>query len=182
MNTPIQTLKYKGRTIEIYQDEEPINPRNDTDNDSLMICFHSDYDLGDKHDYEQRNYHSWEELKEQLIKDHNPACILPVYIYDHSGITISTKPFSCPWDSGQVGWILIDKKRLMNIFNKKRLTPNLIKLGDKLLQSCVETYDQYLKGEVYGYEIKDKNDDVQDNCWGFYGINDAIAGAKENIV
>ena len=31
--------------------------------------------------------------------------MLPLYLYDHSGITMSISPFSCPWDSGQVGWI-----------------------------------------------------------------------------
>jgi hypothetical protein len=31
--------------------------------------------------------------------------VLPLYLYDHSGLTISTSPFSCRWDSGQVGYI-----------------------------------------------------------------------------
>lgn len=39
--------------------------------------------------------------------------ILPLFLYDHSGITISTGPFSCPWDSGQVGWIYAEKKKLI---------------------------------------------------------------------
>ena len=30
---------------------------------------------------------------------------LPLYLFDHSGITMNTSGFSCPWDSGQVGWI-----------------------------------------------------------------------------
>ena len=28
---------------------------------------------------------------------------LPLYLFDHSGITMNTSGFSCPWDSGQVG-------------------------------------------------------------------------------
>lgn len=32
------------------------------------------------------------------------AFILPVYCYEHSGMTIKTGPFGDPWDSGQAGW------------------------------------------------------------------------------
>ena len=36
------------------------------------------------------------------------------FIYDHSGITMNTTGFSCPWDSGQVGWIYCSKKRFLS--------------------------------------------------------------------
>jgi len=35
--------------------------------------------------------------------------IQSLYLYDHSGITMSTSPFSCPWDSGQVGFAYVDR-------------------------------------------------------------------------
>ena len=44
-----------------------------------------------------------------LVRATDKYVILPLYLYDHSGITISTGPFSCPWDSGQVGWIYAPK-------------------------------------------------------------------------
>ena len=44
-----------------------------------------------------------------LVRATDQYVILPLYLYDHSGITISTRPFSCPWDSGQVGWIYASK-------------------------------------------------------------------------
>jgi len=40
--------------------------------------------------------------------------ILPLFLYDHSGITMSTGPFSCPWDSGQVGWIYASKQKFID--------------------------------------------------------------------
>lgn len=40
--------------------------------------------------------------------------ILPLYLYDHSGITMSTSVFSCPWDSGQVGWIYASKQKFID--------------------------------------------------------------------
>ena len=40
---------------------------------------------------------------------------LPLYLYDHGGITMSTNPFSCPWDDGgQVGWIYASKQKFID--------------------------------------------------------------------
>jgi hypothetical protein len=50
------------------------------------------------------------ELTEQI----QGLVILPLYLYDHGGITISCSPFSCPWDSGQVGWIYADYDMIKN--------------------------------------------------------------------
>ena len=41
--------------------------------------------------------------------------MLPLYLYDHSGLAMSTESFSgraphAEWDSGQVGWIYVSKK------------------------------------------------------------------------
>lgn len=44
---------------------------------------------------------------EQITKDINAGELigLPVYAYVHSGETISTQPFTCPFDSGRSGWV-----------------------------------------------------------------------------
>ena len=42
--------------------------------------------------------------------------MLPLYLYDHSGITMNTTGFSCPWDSGQVGWIYASKEDALREF------------------------------------------------------------------
>ena len=92
----METIKYKGYTINIIQDEEARNPREDFEESySKMICFHNRYDLGDKHSYTK------EELT-TMIKS-GDYIYLPLYLYDHSGITMNTTGFSCQWDSGQVG-------------------------------------------------------------------------------
>lgn len=43
----------------------------------------------------------------------NHVAILPLYLFDHSGLTISTSDFNDPWDSGQVGYIYLDKETAM---------------------------------------------------------------------
>jgi len=48
----------------------------------------------------------------------------------------------------------------------------------------VETYDQFLTGDVYGFQVVDSDDEVIDSCWGFYsdeGVKDAISEAKACI-
>ena len=105
--------------------------------------------------------------------------ILPLYLYDHSGITISTGPFSCPWDSGQIGYIYITKEKARKEYNWKYMTKSRIKKIIGYLEGQVETYDQYLTGDVYGYRISNEDDDHIDSCWGFFGHDHKESGLLE---
>lgn len=167
--------------IEIYQDSDTDSPRT-WDNLGTMICFHRRYNLGDKHDYSSHDYSSWEEMKEAIIKQENVHTILPLYLYDHSGITISTGPFSCNWDSGQIGWIFVSKDKV------KEEGIDESKVED-YLKGEVETYDQYLTGDVYGYKIYEvttcslghEHQEDLDSCWGFYGEEYCLQEAKDIV-
>lgn len=113
------------------------------------------------------------------------AVILPLYLYDHSGITMNTTGFSCQWDSGQVGWIYATYDDVKEEYGKIDSEK-----AKKLLESEVETYDQYIKGEVYGYVLEKKIvceccDNVEyehiDSCWGFYGLEYLEEELKSSI-
>lgn len=57
-------------------------------------------------------------LKEMYIPELIGLCedkvaILPLYLYDHSGLTMSTSDFGDRWDSGCVGFIYMDKATAM---------------------------------------------------------------------
>jgi hypothetical protein len=161
--------------LEIFQDEDARSPRED-DNLGTMICFHRRYNLGDKHEYKSGDYSGWNEQKKAIQKKHT-CIILPLYLYDHSGITISTKPFSCQWDSGQVGWIVVSKEKVRNYYGVKYITWNIRDRVKRALEAEVKTYDQYLTGDVYGYriskitkcELGHEHEEELDSCWGFYG-------------
>ena len=101
----------KKFVLEIEQDESPLNPRTDWDNVTTMICFHNRYNLGDKHNYKSSDFDSWDELKERIILEYNVYMIKPLYLFDHSGITISTRDFNDRWDSGMVGFIFIEERK-----------------------------------------------------------------------
>ena len=134
--------------------------------------------MGDEHGYRSEDYDGWDGLKDQLIKDYSPASILPVYLYDHSGLTVSTEPFSCPWDSGQVGFILISKEKALEVSLRQKMSKKLQEWSERYLKASLEEYDQYLRGDIYGYVIKDEDDNELDSCWGFYGIETAIEEAE----
>jgi hypothetical protein len=63
-------------------------------------------------------------------------------------------------------------------YNVKRITKDIVEKVRKVLKGEVETYDQYLTGEVYGYriskvEVCDKgceHKEEVDSCWGYYGM------------
>jgi hypothetical protein len=92
--------------------------------------------------------------------------ILPLYLYDHSGITMATGPFSCPWDSGQVGYIYAGPEDVKRIGCK----PELVK---KALEAEVAEYDHYISGECYGVCVDVFNaigEQIEDDaCWGILG-------------
>lgn len=157
--------------ISIEQDPDPQNPRTEWDNLGTMVCFHRRYDLGDEHDYKEDDYYGWDELEEAITKEEDPAVILPIYMLDHSGITVSTQPFSCPWDSGQVGFIFISKEKVLKEYSLggDTIPDETLETVEKCLHGEVETYDQYLTGDVWGYIIEDEDGEHVDSCRGFYG-------------
>lgn len=146
-----------------------------------MICFHKRYDLGDSHSYSSDDYSSWGEMEKDLIKKENPAVILPLYLYDHSVVTISTAPFSNRWDSGQVGFILVSKETALADFGGKIVTAKLKQKIEKQLEGEVETYAQFLEGDVYGFCIEDEDGNHIDSCYGFYGSDFATNGMLDYI-
>lgn len=154
--------------IRIEQDEGYDSPR-DWDNIGEMVCFHGRYNLGDKdHDYRDSDYSGWEEMSDAMEKD-GAVVILPLHLYDHSGITMQVGSFSCGWDSGQVGFIIAKREKILKEFSRARITNKLKERIEKILCQEVETYDQYLTGDVWGYIIEDDDGEHLDSCWGFYG-------------
>ena len=99
--------------------------------------------------------------------------MLPLYLYDHSGLAMSTESFSgraphAEWDSGQVGWIYVSKEDALKEFDADKMTGAIRQKADALMRSEVAAYDSYLRGECYGFELY-KNGELSDSCWGFMG-------------
>jgi len=117
------------------------------------------------------------EDKWKLLERYANIVFLPLYLYDHSGITMNTTGFSCRWDSGQVGYIYTDKETVLACGGKIKsdkgnyinvTTKNWKKAAYQWMDMEVEEYDMYLQNEVYGYTDTNLETDETDSCWGFF--------------
>ena len=161
---------HKGYEILIEQDDNPINPRMENANLGIMLCKHRRYNLGDDVDANK------DEVLNMLAGKIKDVVALPLYLYDHSGITMNTTGFSCRWDSGMVGCIYADYNKIRSWYGVKKVTKNLIEKVKDMFRSEVKEYDNYISGNVYGYVIK-KDDEEMDSCWG-YSYENALLEAK----
>lgn len=219
--SPFEMKDLKGNEyiLTVEQDEIAEDPRY-WDNLCTMVCWHRNYRLGDKHNFN----HMWDFLqdlcekllgidcedmteKEMLKKliDSSKILIKPINLYDHSGITVSTSnsyPYNDRWDSGCVGFIYVTKETIFkecgNITEE-----NWKERADRYIEGEMNTYDQYLRGDVYEYtltkivhvrdEIKcphcnevirvdeyDVEEEI-DSCCGFYGDCLEENGILDNI-
>ena len=168
MKNIIENEKYK---LEIFDDLNPCSPR-EFDNLGTMVCFHRRYNLGDETELKSSDFSSWEELENYLYKEENALIAIPVFMYDHSGLWINTTGFSCPWDSGQIGYIYVSKEKVRREYSCKRISKKLKKMIREMLCSEVDLYNDYLSGNVYGFTLTNKeNAEEIDSSCGFYGTD-----------
>ncbi len=169
-------------------DNEPESPRQ-CDNFGTMICFHRKYSIGDEHSYRRERFNSWEELKSAIEENEDVGVILPLYLYDHSGITMKTYPFNDIWDSGQVGFIFVTKDKIIEEFkgsdSGENITNEMLDIAKKILEGEVALYDHYLTGDVYRLVNEKFDKDRQrvdsDIVSGYYGLERAREELKTFI-
>lgn len=169
----MQTIRGDIR-LKIQQDLDPVDPR-EWDNMGVMVCWHNRYNLGDSHNYDAPE--DYEKDKDNL----GVVIQLPLYLYDHSGLSMSTKrdyPFNCRWDSCQVGWIYITKKVLRDNLKVKKIGKTELAKAEDWLVREIDDYDKYLRGNIWGFMVdkrticetcKHESWEGIESCWGFLG-------------
>lgn len=184
--TEYTSVEIGNRNLTVYYDPDPNCPR-EWDNFGTIAAFHRNYTLGDIQDLrdviDELDQSKWSDAKiddfyysddlGMVVKEMEKQgfIVLPVYMYDHSGITLSTTPFSCRWDSGLLGIIYVSREKVKEVFGWKRITKERRKEIEGYLENEIKTYDQYVTGEVFGIVIEEDGDE-QDSCWGFYNLAD----------
>jgi hypothetical protein len=192
------------KIVKVYQDSDPSSPR-EWDNLGTIAYKHSRYNLGEEkiddpiewledmlgipNSYKYTN----ERLSELEYIFYKKFIAEPVYIYDHGSVAISTSPFGCRWDSGKVGYIYISKADALKEYGGKIVTKKLRERIEGYLSAEIETYSQYLSGDVYGFRVfeieadedgdfdEDNEDNEIDSCWGFYGSDFLNNGMADHI-
>lgn len=85
--------------------------------------------------------------------------ILPLYKYEHGCVLYSCGALSCPWDSGQVGWIL---------FRPSSFGEN----PKASIELWLEMFSNWCNGACYCYSIQSAEDGYDiDSCSGFIGYD-----------
>ena len=160
------------------------NPR-EWGNTGTIVGWHRRYNLGDEQPGKSpeewmQDITGWDkECPVSALELFDTLYIwLPVYMYEHSGVALNTGGFSCPWDSGQVGYVFVarDSDTIQGM-NEEAVFANL--------RSEIETYSLYLNGEVYTYSVEEWDEemgewvDTYEGCGGFYGHDPRTNGMAE---
>lgn len=183
--------------VQLMSDPDSESPRK-WDNLGIMVGAHRRYQIGDDDGLKKsvefiRERFSDEKLKkigfdessvasvEQTLLLTGKVILLPLYLYDHGGLALSTSQFSCPFDSGKVGYIWVSKARVMSEYGGDWLTKENTERAKNCLIGEVETYHQYLSGDIWGFRVLDQDGDEVDSCWGFYGDDPKTNGMIEHL-
>ena len=177
MNDLVYEEAYQGHSIKIFQDPDAESPR-EWSNLGTLICWHRRYRLGDNHQFDSpqaflrdlagisdQSDLSMDRLQERVERN---AVLLPVFLYDHSGLAMNPIGFHCPWDSGQVGYVYVTLEAVRKEFGVKRVTNALREKAKDILCGEIVSYDAFLGGRVFGYVIEADGEEI-DACWGFVG-------------
>jgi hypothetical protein len=166
IDSMIANAKIGNKKITISYDELQDDPRQFSESLGTMACFHKRYDIGDPthRDENPLEFQEWVTTNKEIAK------YFPIYLYDHSGLTIRTYPFECRWDSGLLGYIYVTKERVRKEYGVKRISPQLLDKVSKVLLAEIEEMDYYLRGEVYCIDLEE-DEEVIDSICGIYGYD-----------
>ena len=132
--------------------------------------------------------------KLQLIDKTGEVAMLPISMYEHSGISLwlgskDGHPDS-RWDCSSIGFAYIEKATA-----EEEMPQRILSEGNNtdwkqwaydIMEDEMKTYDQYVSGEVYGYMIEDEDgEEASDSnlcgCWDYYDREHLLEDAKGDI-
>jgi hypothetical protein len=169
----LDKIEKGGFVGRIFYDEDPQSPK-DWDQLGTMITWHRRhvFDLdGGKQGFEHGQ--DWLDANKTAI-DSGDLVYINVGMGDHSGIWLYEGEREYPgaeWDSGQVGFLFCWKSDYEKMCDQA--TEGWQAKALECLRAELTTWDQWARGDIYGYTIEDPSGEVVDSCWGFYG-NEAV--------
>lgn len=195
MDTAVEKYEHAGLTVEIHYDDSGddwANPRESDGNLAELLCWHPDYVLGDEQ-FSQSDYESIAAVFDEVKRKRKATVVMPLFLLDHSGISIRT---GAPiekisrddvktndrfigdgrgWDTSWVGFAYVTEARRRAVGVTARRHDQLA----DLIRDEVDWYDTYLRGEVFGYIVRDGEENVE-SCWGFLGTEHVKEQANES--
>ena len=195
-----EKFTHAGLEVELFYEEdgEFADPR-DSDNIGTMFCWHPNYTLGDEQFPSDAlpEFESMEAVESYLIEDRGAVAVLPLYLLDHSGISMSAgapSPFDNPrvssdhhgnalgWDTSHVDYIYTTRERIEELCGPPRDGDEFYCPADWTgtprewiehgLDVEIRYYSAWLEGSVLGYVVRDHEDNVLESCGGYVCIGE----------
>jgi hypothetical protein len=171
---------YKGYKIAVEYDEDAQSPDDWGNDDAFIVYDHRDFSI-ERKGFDCQDI--FDVMHYEKKKTYKGYWYFPVYDYIHSGVSLSlgrnSYPFNDRWDVSFKGFCLI--KREKGYWKEEQ--------AYKLAESLINEWNEYLSGEVYGFNIWELDEDGEeldsiDSCWGYYGdegMKQLIAECKDTI-
>jgi hypothetical protein len=157
----VHAEEYKGYVIKIFQYADVDSPEFWGDESLFLTGHHRNFHV------KREGFMFTQKIPYVIKKAYH---VFPLHAYIHSGVALSLNnggyPFNDRWDAGQVGYVLAKKSEFRG--RKK---------GEVAATALVETWNDYLSGNIYGFVIEELTEEHVDSCWGFYGDYDKKGGA-----
>jgi hypothetical protein len=171
--------------VAVNQDPGPMYPADRNDEEAFLVYGHRSFTVNGPNHEKAEDIHK---AKAEWEKTHH---VYPVYAYIHSGVYLKLNTDAGlpdrQWDVSMAGYCLVTRDT-SNI-------PEPLKLAEGM----IEEWNQYLRGDVSGYDMglyefqSDPDGDpieefdyykrhgkevYKDSCWRFYGTEYVLIAAK----
>jgi hypothetical protein len=153
---PAHVIEEDGWKIAICYDEEPRGFDEVIPDEVHVETWHPRRVIG-KCVPRPRSLEEYTEFVAEIKAEHPNALILPLYAYEHGGITFSLTSYADRFDSGTVGVIWTDCDEYLD----KRAA----------LAAVVEDMAALAEGQVYGWVVIDPQGEHKDSRWDYFGRN-----------
>jgi hypothetical protein len=154
-NVKTETVTNGDLKLEYFQvDPDYHNDPRQFENMTRFVWAHGKYDLPQEIDgFNFKDYAGWDEAELALRAEFDAAIVLTVWMYDHSGVSFScsignskANPWSCPWDSGIVGFAVVTNA-------EQQASGFSIEECERNLRREVTEYSEWTSGQIYRFEI-----------------------------
>lgn len=159
-NEHYKVIEYNGYSINIDTDDDCDSPDTWGNEDCFVVYDHRQFFVNRK-GFDPREIFEQTQRTKRMFYDGCHVFTLNAYI--HSGVALSLAqdqyPFTDRWDVSTTGYVIVKKEK--GSFTRKQ--------ARRLAQGLVETWNEYLSGDVYGFTIESPTGEQLDSCWGYYG-------------
>lgn len=140
-----------------YDTKDDLDCLSDFDNGIALHCFHKKYRMPHVDSLpDVDSFDSWDEMQAE-IESRGLVCF-PVSMTDHSGLTCYLGSGRDMWDSGQIGFVVVDPSRHADPL--------------KAAESVTSWFDSILQGEIFVFIVEDESGETLDSVCGFVGDAD----------